>query len=397
MKVRKIFNNLQKELQNSLILLLIGSRQVGKTTVLKQLQKAIWDTKQNFFLNLEDPEIKKLLNTHPNKLFEITGSKPADSQIIFIDEIQYLDNPTNFLKYLYDEYKETVKLVVSGSSSFYIDQKFRDSLIGRKKVFFLPTLDFEEFLDFKGQNEVKDTIFIKKNIPTLQKANIERLFLEYITFWGYPEIVLMDSVEQKKERLLEYSQDFIKKDIYEANIQDQDKFFNILKILASQCGELVNTNELANTLNISFTTIEKYIYVMQKSFHIALMKPFYTNIRKELSKMPKVYFYDLGMRNAVLRNFDAISNRMDKGQYFENIVWRELVLTYWVENIKFWRTQSKNEVDFIVNESQAFEAKFSKNLIKESKYKLFCEQYPNIKLSFFTFEDFLKEYIVKRK
>jgi len=148
-------------------------------------------------------------------------------------------------------------------------------------------------------------------------------------------------------------------------------------------------NELVNTFNLSLPTVEKYIYIMQKSFHIALIRPYYTNIRKELSKMPKVYFYDLWFRNSLIKNFENISFRQDKWNYFENIVWREFLFKYWIENIKYRRTQAKNEVDFIINEKKAYEVKFSKNLIKESKYKLFRENYRDFDLEFLVFDEVL--------
>lgn len=110
---RKNYYQCLKELENNKILLLIGARQVGKTTILKQLMHTIGNTLPTYFLNLEDPDIKHLLNTHPNKIFEITGSTPREKQVIFIDEIQYLKDPNNILKYLYDEYKNSIKLIVS--------------------------------------------------------------------------------------------------------------------------------------------------------------------------------------------------------------------------------------------------------------------------------------------
>lgn len=394
MKNRKIFNKLLEELDNNLILLLIWARQVGKTTLLKQIRDIKKNSIKTYFLNLEDPEIKSLLNQHPNKLFDITWSSKNEKQIVFIDEIQYLKDPTNFLKYIYDEYKETIKLIVSWSSSFYIDQKFKDSLIWRKKVFNIYTLDFEEFLDFKDEQEIREVLFVNKKIPIVYKSKIETLFLEYITYWWYPEIVTQKDNDKKIERLSDFTLDYIKKDIYDSNIADSDKFLAILKVLAHQSGELLNMNEIANTFNLSLPTVEKYIYIMQKSFHVALVRPFYTNIRKELSKMPKVYFYDVWFRNSLIKNFENISFRNDKWWYFENIVWREFVFKYWIENIKYWRTQSKNEVDFIVNENKAYEAKFSKNLIKESKYKLFRENYKDFDLEFLTFDEFLSSVLL---
>ncbi len=386
MKTRKIFHKIIQELNNDQIILLVWARQVWKTTLMKQIQNEIKSSHKTYFLNLEDPDIKNPLNSHPNKLFDITGSDSNTKQVIFVDEIQYLSDPTNFLKYIYDEYKENIKLIVSGSSSFYIDQKFRDSLIGRKKVFPIYTLDFEEFLDFKNEQDIRESIFQNRKIPLLYKSKIENLFLEYATYGWYPEIVLLDDSDRKMERLGEFALDYVKKDIYESNIADSDKFLNILRVLAGQSGELLNMSEIANTFNLSLPTVEKYIYIMQKSFHIALMRPYYTNLRKELSKMPKVYFYDLWLRNSLLKNFENIHTRLDKWSYFENIIWREFVFKFWPENIKYWRTQSKNEVDFIINEKKAYEVKFSKNLIKESKYKLFRENYPTFQLEFIDYD-----------
>lgn len=394
MLIRKIFKKLYKNSANNLILLLIWARQVWKTTLLKQLRDKLKDSNKTYFLNLEDTEIKNLLNKHPNKLFEIIWSSPDDKQIVFIDEIQYLNDPTNFLKYIYDEYKDTVKLIVSWSSSFYIDQKFKDSLIWRKKVFNIYTLDFEEFLDFKNELEIKDILFKNKKLPLLFKTKVEQLFSEYIIYWGYPEIVKLETNDEKKERLNDFTKDYIKKDIYDSNIADSDKFLAILKVLASQSGELLNMNEIANTFNISLPTVEKYIYIMQKSFHVSIVRPFYKNMRKELTKMPKVYFYDLWFRNSLIKNFENINLRFDKWEFFENIVFREFLFKYWIDNIKYWRTQNKNEVDFIINDNKAYEIKFNKNLIKKSKYKLFNENYPDFNLEFIVYENFIANIII---
>ncbi len=397
MKKRKILNKILKEVDNKYILLLLWARQVWKTTLLKEIQKIKKDT-INFFINIEDPRIKEALNRHPNNIFEITGSNKNEKQIIFLDEIQYLDDPTNFLKYIYDEYSENIKLIVSWSSSFYIDKKFKDSLVWRKKIFNIYTLDFFEFLDFKWESKLKDTILKSNKIPLLFKDDLNNLFLEYIKYWWYPEIVLIKNRDEKVNRLKEYALDYIKKDIFEAKIEDQDKFLNLLKILASQTWELVNSNELANTLSLTAPTINKYLYVMQKSFYIALIKPFYNNIRKELTKMPKVFFYDLWIRNALINNFENIDYRFDKWWYLENIVFREFLFKYnSIDNIKFWRTQNKNEVDFIINSSLAYEVKFSEKQIKTSKYKVFNQNYPEITLNYITYEDILERIILSFK
>ena len=395
MKTRKIFKSIYENIDNNQILLLTWARQVGKTTLMKQIQEKIKNKSKTYFLNLEDFEIKNYLNSHPNKLFEITWSNYNEKQTIFIDEIQYLDNPTNFLKYIYDEYKDNIKLIVSWSSSFYIDQKFKDSLIWRKKIFNIYTLDFEEFLDFRDELELKEIYIKNDKIPLLYKSKFEKLFLEYITYWWYPEIIQIKNNNEKIERLASFTQDYIKKDIYDSNIADVEKFLAILKTLANQTWELLNMNAIANTFDLSLPTVEKYIYIMQKSFHLAIIRPFYKNIKKELTKMPKVYFYDLGFRNSLIKNFENINFRSDKWNFLENIYFREFLFKYWLENIKFWRTQNKNEVDFIINEQKAYEIKFNEKLIKNSKYELFRKNYPDFDLEFLTFKKVLIKEILK--
>jgi predicted AAA+ superfamily ATPase len=138
--------------------------------------------KETFFVNLENPDLVALLDEHPYKLFEITGIDSKSPQTIFIDEVQYLKNPSNFLKLLYDDFHDHIKLVVSGSSSFYIDQKFTDSLMGRKEYYEILTLDFEEFLEFRDEQQIKKLIFEDKKLPAGYKRRIDELFLEYITY-----------------------------------------------------------------------------------------------------------------------------------------------------------------------------------------------------------------------
>ncbi|MFH1428223.1 MAG: ATP-binding protein [Candidatus Margulisiibacteriota bacterium] len=388
--IRSLRDNFLENLNNDLILVLSGARQTGKTTFLKHVLHELEKKQRCFFVNLEDPEFLDILNKHPDNIFKITNTPPTEKQTIFIDEIQYLNDPSNFLKYIYDEYKGTVKLIVSGSSSFYLDTRFKDSLVGRKRLFRMYTLDFVEFLRFKEKSELSDEISKSGSIGLLQKKELIPLFTEYITYGGYPAVVLENNYENKELLLSEIALDYIKKDIYEANIQDQNKYYFILKMLARQAGSLVNNNEIANTLGIAATTVEKYLYIMQKSFQLALIRPFYSNVRKELTKMPKVFFYDTGLRNYFAGSFENIELREDKGALLENIVFRELLFRNSIEAIKFWRTQNKNEIDFIVNEKQAFEVKFKKSECRESRYNLFKTAYPQIDFSFITYEDVIQ-------
>lgn len=380
--IRDITIESKKYLDNDDILIFVGARQSGKTTILKQIQSGLVSEGQVcFFLNLEDPEYLSLLNEHPKnllKIFSFDLTKENKKYFVFIDEIQYLENPSNFLKFIFDEYKEKIKLIVSGSSAFYIDQKFKDSLAGRKKVFNVYTLSFREFLRFKNENELS-----KKNFDNLsldEKNKISLHYREYAIFGGYPRVVLSQT-EEKENILKELAYSYIKKDVYEAGIRKEESFFKLIKILADQVGNLVNTSELANTLNISKTAVDNYLETMQKSFHIALISPFSKNIRKEISKMPKVFFYDNGLRNFLVGNFESFETRTDKGQILENSTFRQFLEKYDKDKIKFWRTSNQNEVDFVIDSKKAFEVKTNTNQFKKTKYKEFLNNYPDTEFS----------------
>ncbi len=387
--LRDVTLRAQKDLDKPEILLFIGARQAGKTTILKQIQSYLEsEEKLTYFLNLEDPDYLKLLNESPKNLFKIFPFNLRTQTYLFIDEVQYLDNPSNFLKYFYDEYKERIKLLVSGSSAFYLDKKFKDSLAGRKKIFNVRTVSFREFLRFKNEEELA-----RKDFQTLTLSEKEKILLyyqEYIIYGGYPRVVLAP-LEEKKDILQEIAYSYIKKDIYEARIRQDEVFYKLFKILAGSVGSLVNSSELASTLNVSKTAIDNYLYVMQKSFHICLVRPFFRNVRKELTKMPKVYFYDLGLRNFFVNNFNTYGVREDKGALLENAVFRQLVEIYDENEIKFWRTITQNEVDFVINGKFAMEIKVNPEQFKSRKYKLFFENYPDIKLEIVSLDTQKKE------
>jgi len=372
--------------------ILIGPRQVGKTTLVKQLAKILEEQGEQFyFLTFEDPAILDAVNQHPENIFNYTqlpSAMPDGKRLyIIIDEVQYANNPSNFLKLLYDKYKEQVKVIATGSSAFYIDKSFKDSLAGRKKVFELFPLSFDEFLHFKQEDglagelqEMRD----REKYQSVSRLKINALFDEYLIYGGYPEVVLAETEQEKQEILKELVNSYMKKDALEAGIREEQKFFRLARLLADQAGNLVNNNELGNTLQLTSPTIENYTYILQKSFIINLVTPFYGNLRKELTKMPKVYFSDNGLRNVLVNNFNKLSDREDKGQLLENYVFNRLRKLYDADNLHYWRTADGNEVDFIVEQGikqgSAYEVKFSDSQFKASKYQKFTEGYPGFEL-----------------
>jgi predicted AAA+ superfamily ATPase len=362
------------------ILLFVGPRQAGKTTILRQIQARIERHTPSYWITLEDPDFLTLLNESPKNLFRIIPTHQDQKVIVFIDEIQYLDNPTNLLKYLYDEYRDRVKLIVSGSSAFYIDETFQDSLVGRKKIFTVYPLSFREFLRFKNQDDLAGKDF--SSLALIEKQTVSELYQEYMTFGGYPRVVL-SPMQQKEDELREIAYSYIKKDILEAGIRREETFFKLMKMLADRAGGLVNNAELASTLGVSILTVEKYIHVMRKSFHITMIRPFARNVRSELTKMPKVYWIDLGLRNFLAGSVAPYVVRGDQGTVLENAVARQLITKKSEDEIKFWRTKSGQEIDFVVGEN-AYEVKVDPTKAKSLSLKAFQKAYPEIAVSIVT-------------
>ncbi|MFA6917847.1 MAG: ATP-binding protein [Candidatus Gracilibacteria bacterium] len=382
--LRNITVEAEKVLEKPELMLFIGARQSGKTTILKQIQEGLESKrKMTYFLNLEDPNFLELLNDSPKNLFKIFTFDLSQKTFVFIDEIQYLKNPTNFLKYMYDEYQDKVKLLVSGSSAFYLDQKFHDSLAGRKKIFPVRTLSFKEFLRFKNEEKLSLSDF--SSLSLTEEEKVKRYYDEFLIYGGYPKVVLAP-LDEKKEILSEIGYSYVKKDIFESGVSHEETFYKFIKILAGGIGGLVNFSEISSTLGATKATLEKYFYILRKSFHVSQVRPFYKNIRKELTKMPKVYFNDSGLRNFFTGNFDSPLVREDKGVLMENAVFRQLIDKYDESEIKFWRTTSGNEVDFIVGDKDAFEVKFNTKQFNKKKYRVFSENYPEIGIKVAAYE-----------
>ena len=394
---RKLHTAVSQHLKRKEYTIITGARQTGKTSLLTALFKEMKTTgEQATYVSFENIDILRAINLHPEEIFSfsprpekiINGlNEKGKPYYLFIDEVQYARDPSNFLKYLYDAYHENLKVIATGSSAFYIDRKFRDSLSGRKRIFELKTLDFEEWLLFRRQNRLLDELrLIRNNKDYISPSHREIMekFDEFLVFGGYPEVVLENDRDEKKKLLTDIKNSFLKRDIDESGISEHDKFYMLLTLLAGQTGNLINRNELANTVGVDNKTIDKYLYVMQNCFHIDLLKPFYSNLRKELTKMPKVYFRDLGLRNAALNRFFDFGTREDKGTMLENYVFNRLTDIYDNDAIRFWRTADKNEVDFVVTTSYrqglAYEVKLNCKPAKITSQKKFINAYPSYPL-----------------
>ena len=399
--------NIEEKIRNHIArkeyTIITGARQTGKTTLLRELfseQKK--NNEKAFFLSLENIQILSDLNADPENIFKyairpiepFNRLKQKDRVIIFIDEIQYLDKPSNLLKFLYDKYLENLKIVATGSSAFYIDSSFDDSLAGRKRIFNLRTLSFDEYLRFSGKKELyEELLLIRKHREYIsaRKQEIMQIFEEYLVFGGFPAVALESVTSEKILMLRDLKNSFLKRDIDESGIINSDAFLKLFVILAGQTGNLLNKQELANTIRVDSKTVDHYITVLQKCFHIGLVKPFSTNIRKELTKMPKVFLHDTGLRNSLLERFTSFENREDKGAILENYIFNRLTELFEADQIRYWRTTDKKEIDFVVSSDfstgQAWEVKMDAYPKKTSGFFRFQELYPKFNTCLITYSE----------
>ncbi|MCL2651363.1 MAG: ATP-binding protein [Candidatus Azobacteroides sp.] len=342
---RKITEKIKPFLAVRDILLFYGARQVGKTSLMKVVQKN-YVSEPSYFFDLENLEYLDLLNKNPELFVAFLKSYHnwTDEKriIVFIDEIQYLDNPTNFLKYIYDNYPN-IKLIVSGSSTLEIRGKLKDSLVGRLIKFEVFPLSFEEFLVFKGKQNLAN--MIGKTVDFEIVNNELRFYYEeFITFGSYPKVVLANDINLKKAYLKQIYDTYIQKDIKDiGKIRELEKFNKLIRILANQAGNLVNISELSKTVGATINTINEWIFLLENTFVIKQITPFSNNLRGELTKMPKIFFVDTGLKNCIENTYEIT------GSSFENSFFAYINNAYKTEKINFYRTQDKKEIDFVLD------------------------------------------------
>jgi len=342
---RHIFDQIKPYLGDNTILVLLGSRQVGKTHILRYIDNYLKEQKhKTLYYDLEFPDLLSTLNQGTDAFLvdlESKGYLKDEKIFVFIDEIQYLDNPSSFLKIIADHY-QNIHLVVSGSSTFDIKSKFTNSLAGRTINFEVFPLSFAEFLIFK-ESEYRSV----SNLSSAGLKAIGILYAEFVTYGGYPKIVLETNVIKKQQHLLQLIDTYVRKDIRDlADITDITKFNSTLKVLSSQSGQLLNVASLSRETGISQPTLHKYLSILEETFIIKRITPFSHSPSVEISKNPKIFFLDSGLQSLLwLGNFPPTL----LGNLLETNVFSELVKLYGRHDIHFWRTKSGQEIDFILD------------------------------------------------
>ena len=321
---RALFQKLNEKFNKGKAIVLLGPRQVGKTTLINTCLEG-----QDFlFLNGDDPEIRNLLeNTGISKLRLIIGK----NTLIFIDEAQRIKDIGLIAKMIIDQFKE-VQLIVSGSSALEINQSTQEPLTGRKFEYQLFPISWEEFENHVGYLE----------------ANTQ--LEERLIYGMYPDV--LNNRSDAGEILKQLTTSYLYKDVLSiTGIKKPELLDKLLKALALQIGSEVSYNELANLLQIDKTTVSKYIDLLEKAYIVFRLNSYSSNQRNEIKNNRKIYFYDNGIRNIIINNLNPLELRTDKGALWENFLISERIklqqYNQLYTNNYFWRTVQKQEIDFV--------------------------------------------------
>lgn len=345
---RDIYPLLEQELSNSKILLLIGPRQVGKTTLMRRLQEQI-PSSDFIHLNLDIEDDFAKLKTQKELLTYLKleiGDK--SNTFVFIDEIQRKENAGLFMKGLYDM-KLPYKFILTGSGSVELKEKVSEGLAGRKNAYTIYPVAFSEFVNYKT-----DYKYENKLTSYLEMNDKDHSFLtEYLEFGGYPEIITNTTRKEKQKVMESIYESFIDKDIKELlEVQDTSLVNDILTFLSGRMGQITTLDSITNITNIKYTTLKEYLYYLDKTFIIDILRPYFTNPEKELTKTPTYYYNDLGMRNYIFNRLNRFEKLISGSMLFQNFVYKELLIKDDVTKLNFWRTKDKAEVDLIVTKNR---------------------------------------------
>jgi predicted AAA+ superfamily ATPase len=346
---RFIENTLLNKIQiGKKIIILYGARQVGKTTLITDLLKKISGKK--LIVNADE---KKYIDIFSSRDFDKMKLLVAGYDVLFIDEAQRIPDIGINLKILHDQ-MPSLRIIATGSSSFELANKIKEPLTGRTWSFQLYPIAFKELSSLTNQFE------------TDNKLN------ELLIYGSYPEVLLYTNHNEKTDYLNEVGSSYLYRDVLElSSIRNSSKIYDLLRLLALQIGSEVSLSELGSNIGLTKETVKSYINLLEKSFVIFTLPGFSRNLRKEISKMNKIYFYDLGIRNMIINQFQPLEFRNDIGALWENFLIMERIKSHSFNNnnvkMFFWRTYTQSELDLIEDNGtslHAFEFKWKNKLSK---------------------------------
>ncbi len=356
---RKIVDILRKYIQSPEAIVLTGFRRVGKTAVMRQIYEKL-ETGNKLFLDLESPVNQKIFQEENYENIKVAleklGLDFSRPTSVFLDEIQYLRNLPSVVKYLFDHYR--IKFYLTGSSSFYLKNLFSESLSGRKFIFELYPLDFEEFLWFKGLKLTTRAGF----------AQLSGHYDDYVQFGGFPAVVLKQSREEKLLALDDVLGSYFQLDVKNlANFRDNENLKQLLFLLSSRVGSKPEVGKLAESLGVTRQTILAYLDFFEQTYLISLLSPLSSSRDVQVRVQPKVYFIDTGILNRVAQ--------IGRGQLLENKIFNQLFTRLVYEGhqtdlkpgIHYYQLKTGAEIDFIVAENTAYEVKVKASLFDVKK------------------------------
>ncbi len=366
---RKIQKNVEKSLFRGKVVVIYGARQVGKTTLVKEIQKKY--PANSVYFNCDEPDIRAaFINKTSTEIKSFLG----DKKLIILDEAQRIENIGVTLKLMVDNFP-TMQIIATGSSSFDLSNKIGEPLTGRKYEFYLYPFSLGELT------------------AAYSPLEINRLLEQRIILGMYPEIVF--SGQEAETKLKSITRSYLYKDILQfQNIKHAEAIEKLLQALALQVGNEVSYNELAQTAGIDKNTVASYLQILEQAFIIFRLAPFSRNLRNELKKLRKIYFFDTGVRNALINNFNPLNLRQDTGALWENFVVSERIKhnrnNNFDKNIYFWRTREGKEIDYLEEaDGKIFGLEIKWAAEKFKTPKLFLESYPGSEINLINRKNFL--------
>jgi len=345
---RTILDDLRRDLKREEIAFLIGPRQAGKTTIMKLIQGELDAAgERTLFLSLDFDQDRHHFASQQTLLKKIELDVGRGPGYVFLDEIQRREDAGLFLKGLQD-LGTPYKFIVSGSGSVDLKARVRESMVGRKRMYEVLPLSLSEFVNHRTGYRYSDRL---PDFFAVEAAQCDELLSEYLSYGGYPRVVLESEAREKLRVMDEIYQGYVTRDI--ATLLKAEKveaYGRLIKLLADQAGKLINYSELSSTLGIALPTVHNYCRYAEETYVLKRVTPFFRNVRSEISKAPTVYFSDLGFRNYALGVLGGVQRPDDLGFAFQNLVYLLLRerLRWTGAEIHFWRTTAKTEIDFVV-------------------------------------------------